>query len=328
MRFSSPRKVSAVLVVVGLVLLWSSAVATAQQDSSALEQRKAKLEVQKLELEARKLELEARKLDDELGLLSKWGQTVLTVFGSVFVGFVAAGASMQIARRNARAAERAARQRAFATLKAARRSQKADLDQATHQKRLESYPGLVTATSPLAIYFPDLTSSTNMKSLDPHTCGAIGCAISKWYFKSGLLLSGEARDAYFRLARALTLASCAEKLYVPHFPDDAKGISAEKVDQYRDLLGIKEPNDETIEKWEFGNPPTASVGEEKLEFEGYRFKDYVLLQTLSSRLRTMLSEDIRSRRRPVGKARDPSARVLDPPFPTSGAGAAPGVSAT
>jgi len=144
-------------------------------------------------------------------------------------------------------------------------------------------------------------------------------------FKSGLLLSSEARDAYFRLARALTLASCAEKLYVPLFPDDGKEISVNRVDVCRDVLGVKDPDDETVERWEFGNPPTAMVVKETTEL--YKFKDYVFLQTLSSRLRTALSEDIRSRRRPAGEAAlEPPPRALKNNPSDSGAKAAPAAS--
>jgi hypothetical protein len=299
-RSSILRKVRTVLVVVGPALLWG-ATATAQQDSAtiqyriggSLQHRKAKLEIQKLGLEINKLSdelavarrneqssqqklgLEVKKLDEDFWFRNKWGPSVVVVV----VGILSVIGSLLVARW--------AR---FATL-----------DQATHTKRLESYPELVAATSPLAIYFPDLGFS---ESLEPRKCGAIGRALSKWYFTSGLLLSTEARDAYFRLARALTLASRAEKeLYVP-FPNDAKEISRKSIHDYRERLGIGEPDDAAIENWKFGIP---QVGEKTLDEEmqkkfEYKFKDYVFLQTLSSRLRTVLSEDISSRRLPEGRS--------------------------
>lgn len=307
-----PRKARVALVVVGLAL-FCGATAGAQQDpdplqqrkAGALQQRKAKLEVERLgsevdklkaEASQQKLEYEVKKIKEEVEGTSKWAPTVVSLLVAavgVFTAILAATSAVRVARRNA-----------LAAMRVARRNQVADLDQATHEKRLECYPKLVTTTSPLAIYFPDLASpiSANTKSLDAHKCGVIGRAISKWYYQSGLLLSIEARDACFRLARALTLASCARDLYVPRFPDDAKEISAESVNDYRRLLGIVDPNDETVEKWEFGKPPTAPIGKTELERDDYKFKDYVFLQTLSSRLRTALSEDLRSRRRLAGSS--------------------------
>ncbi|MGY8662269.1 hypothetical protein Q3C01_07860 [Bradyrhizobium sp. UFLA05-109] len=317
LRSSILRKVRAALVVVGLVLLWG-ATAPAQQDLGTLQQGTAgSLKQRKANLEVAKLKLEAKKLADESLFLNRWGPTVIVVVGGILAGvlsgIIAGNAAIRVARRNAlnnvlvarksaRNNVRVARKNALAALRVARRNQKADLDQATHERRLESYPDLLTATSPLAIYFPNLAfpTSANAGSLDPQTCETIGRAISKWYFGSGLLLSVESRDAYLRLARALTLASCAEKLYVPLFPRDAKEISAKSVDDYRALLDIEEPDDETIEEWEFGNAPTTPAGKKILELDDYKFKDYVFLQTLSSRLRTLLAEDIRSRRRPAG----------------------------
>jgi hypothetical protein len=311
-RSSILRIVRAVLVIVGLVLFWLP-TAAAKQDSDAL--RKAQLEVQRLGLEVeklndelgvakRKLDLEVKKLETDI----YWGPwiPVIGVLGGIVSGLFAAGVAMSVARRTRVGA----------------------LDQATHEKRLESYPELMTATSPLAIYFPDLANPiwANTKSLDSHKCRAMGRAISKWYFNSGLLLSGEARDAYFRLARALTLAADAaadeEILSVPQFPTNAADISVKKLDRYRELLKIK--NDEDVETWKFGtwksDEPQSLWFKIRMAIAGMllrflnipmpidvalpadhpalKYKDYVFLQTLSSRLRTRLSEDLRSRRRP------------------------------
>ncbi len=140
--------------------------------------------------------------------------------------------------------------------------------------------------------------------------------------------SASRRDAYFRLARALTLASSAESLRVPTFRRNAEDISVEKlkkyraklVDEYRAKLtdenraeladeyrvvlaaverldedGAEPPKDEVfddVEHWKFG----CSVPED--DSPEHRFQDYVFLQRLSSALRTMLSEDLCSRRRP------------------------------
>ena len=294
-RFSNFRGVR-ILIVVGLVLSWEAA-ASAQQDWDTLQLRKAALEVDRLtfevdklkrelqhkaELESQKLELEAKKLDRELGW---WGIGLAIASGplvSLLVGAIAAFATVRVAGRNASSA-----------LKVAHRNQIAELDQATHEKRLESYPELMTATSPLAIYFPE-------EPLNQRRCGAIGREISKWYFKSGLLLSGEARDAYFRLAHALTLAAEEKELCVPLVPYGGNEISGEKIKQYRRELfkienptdKVEEPPDKAVENWIFG----PVNGQPKTD--AYKFKDYVFLQTLSSWLRTRLTEDLSSRRRP------------------------------
>ena len=114
-----------------------------------------------------------------------------------------------------------------------------------------------------------------------------------WYFAGGgLILSTEARDAYFRLARALTRASLAAELRVPEFPRDAAEISAENIDRYGTELA-KQFDLSNVEEWGFG-----TSGAEQ-QTTALKFKDFVFLQRLSSTLRTRLSEDLRSRRRPA-----------------------------
>jgi hypothetical protein len=274
-RFSFLGKVRAALIVVGLVLL--GATASAQQDSGALQQRKASslqqrktgsLLQRKANLEIQKLELEAKKLD-------RWGPAIFGVIGAVIGGLFTGGLA------------------AWVTHRVAREKQAADLDQATHEKRLESYQGLLKHTSPFAIHFPEWPSPWHpWRPLDRHKCEQIGQAISKWYFESGLLLSAEARDAYFRLARALTRASSVDDLCVPKSPDDVKKITQKSVEDYRKRFNIEQPNDDRVETWPFGKPSVV------MPSRAYEFKDYVFLQTLSSRLRTRLTEDIRSRRLP------------------------------
>jgi hypothetical protein len=173
----------------------------------------------------------------------------------------------------------------------ARRTRRGALDQSVHNKRLESYPRLVKATARLAIYFPG--GDPPAASLGPKGCGAMGQAMSEWYFDGGgLLLSVEARDAYFRLARALTRASLGGgRLRAPTFPDDAEDVSVAKLDSYRqELAGERDLDD--VESWSFGGPDSEG------DPPARRFRDYVFLQRLSSALRTTLSEDLRGRRRP------------------------------
>ena len=164
------------------------------------------------------------------------------------------------------------------------------LDLETHSARVELYQGLVSAAEPLALYFPPSCGS-GASSLDPSTCLSIGRKMSEWYFeKGGLLLSPEARDAYFTLARALTRASQVKVLAAPRFPDDADSISVASTDAYWKELDNTVFRGKDIETWPFG------------VFEGaaephLKFKDYVFIRKLSSDLRTELTKDIRSRRR-------------------------------
>ena len=78
------------------------------------------------------------------------------------------------------------------TIWGAYRSRFKELDQSVHDKRLESYPRLVKAAAPLAIYFP--AGDLDPWVLGPDDCRAIGRAMSEWYFDGGgLLLSVPAR---------------------------------------------------------------------------------------------------------------------------------------
>jgi len=114
--------------------------------------------------------------------------------------------------------------------------------------------------------------------------------MSKWYFHGGgVLLSDEARNAYFAFVRALTRASQASELRTPTFPDDAPRLSSAILDRFRTELSIN-PTAPPVETWQFGSPVTASEPVEQ-------FRDYVFLQYLSSSLRTELASDIRGRRR-------------------------------
>ena len=225
-----------------------------------VQERRADLEVQKLELEVARLKQESGHLWWRAGAL----------------GIIAGVAS------------------ALLTLWAGRQTRLGALDQAVHEKRLESYPHLVRATSPLALYFPD--RDLDPVSLSADICGDIGRAMSQWYFDGGgLLMSIKSRDTYFKLARALTRASIAETLNVPNFPRDAGDISLEKLNTYRSKLRDSNLDLEDIEHWRYG---CAESRHEIVRQPAHlRFKDYVLLQALSSELRTSLSDDLRGRRR-------------------------------
>lgn len=244
--------VGTVAAVLALALAHMTAVARAQ-DSLALAQQQIELENRKSRLEVRKNELEIEKLEIETLIARQpsreWLPWLLAVATPI--------AAIYIDRRRRRGA----------------------LDQAVHEKRLEVYPQLVQATEPLAIYFPSVRLSRTV-------CAEIGRAMRMWYFGGGgLLMSTEARDAYFKLARALTRASSESTLSVPELPKDVDKISAESLKQFRKDLG----NLDGVEEWVFGK-----TGETDAE----RFQDFVFLQRLSSDLRTKLSQDLSSRRRP------------------------------
>jgi hypothetical protein len=197
------------MLLVSGCILSWSEIATAQEKTSTPESRKADLEVKKLDLEVKKLDLEVKKLGQDIDFQILLA--VLTIVTSVFV--------------------------AFRTLLGA-------LDQSVHEKRLDLYPKLVEATAPLALYFPPVTL------VDGHQCRAMGVAMRTWYFAGGgILLSVEARDAYFKFVEALTKASTKDpqntdpqnagenpKLCVPTCSQYADSIGLEKIDDYRKKL--------------------------------------------------------------------------------------------
>jgi hypothetical protein len=177
------------------------------------------------------------------------------------------------------------------------RARMGSLDQAVHQSRLSAYPGLVKAGARFAIYFPSRPAGAWSWPITPDDCGNVGKAMSKWYYTGGgLLLSRTARDAYFKLARALTRASHAPELRVPKLREDMQKISKKQIDKYRTSLrkAFRSEGFDDVEKWPFGRTWSAA----KEADPGTAFCDYVLLQSLVSDLRTTLSKDLRSRRAP------------------------------
>jgi hypothetical protein len=247
-------------MILGILFLCLDA-ATAQQVQSSPQN--------KTDPELQKLEIEVAKLKKDVG---KW--SLITGAVGLLAVSVSAVASIWVARR--------ARYGAF--------------DQSVHNKRLDSYPQLIKATAPLAVYFPSSCSPT--LSVGRRKCREMGQVMSQWYFGGGgLLLSVEARDAYFRLATALTRASLAENLKVPVFFQDAEYISVEKLKEYRKKLAKKYKLDD-VENWQFGDSDSETGIPSETGTPAYRFRDFVFLQQLSSKLRTRLSEDLRSRRRP------------------------------
>ena len=130
--------------------------------------------------------------------------------------------------------------------------------------------------------------------------------MSHWYFTvGGLLLSSEARDEYFCLARAVTKAFRSDALLAPAWKEYAETIDDHKMNKYRKELGISLKNEwdkqkkQQVESWTFGKLTDEEKKKAAEAAQAYAFKDYVLLQTLSSRLRSALTKDITSRRRPL-----------------------------
>ena len=226
-------------------------------------QRRIDLESERLQLEVAKLGLEVEKLQKDRAELPAW---VTGTIAGLLGGLLGTGATVWIARKTRRG----------------------ELEKAVHDKRLESYPKLVWAGAPLAVYFPNVKEST---PVDPEQCHQIGENLSRWYFSGGgLLLSIEARNAYFKLARALTRAANSNRLWCPTFPADADDISLERLREYRALLSRQNDLND-VENWCFG----ADLAETTA---AHRFRDYVFLQELASQLRSQLAEDLGARRRP------------------------------
>ena len=239
---------------------------------AAATQPAASADPRRVELELQKLQLEIERLRDRPA--PWWMSGVL----GVVVGVGSTVGAVWVARRN----------------------QLGALDQSVHDQRLKTYPALVQAAERLAIYFPPYTDSEPM---GPQQCEKMGRAMSLWYFrKGGLLLSEDSRPAYFLLARALTRASLAGRLNAPLFPRDAGAISSKNLDRYRYELGFPKAADEAyVEQWIFGQTTAREMSYAET------FRDYVFLQWLSSTLRTTLSEDLRSRRRPAARESDDSS---------------------
>jgi len=254
-----------------------------KQGNDATKAYKQQLELEKLELEIKKLSNQGAWQDfwEELPIPVKLMGVILPTFGAYIV-----------ARRQILGAR----------------------DQAVHEARLKAYPKLVRATASLAIYFPD---TFQLVPIGPKDCATMGRKLSAWYFQhGGLLLSRNSRSAYFRLATALTRASKAPSLHVPPLQDyglfsnkeeQDKYLSKDRLDEYRTCLeedyGI---NVRTLklEDWKFGgedevNPRESCVCTTDAKKRAWKFRDYIVLQQLSSLLRTELTKDLRSREKPI-----------------------------
>jgi hypothetical protein len=190
------------------------------------------------------------------------------------------------------------------------RDRLAQLKQAVHEKRLASYPKVVTAAKPLALYFSPFEESTAVDIRQE--LKKMGVTMRTWYLEGGgLLLSEEARDAYFLLARALTRACAAQgKLRFPESGDWLE-VSREKLRRYEKELELpkvtallawqkthdgKRHKPKSVEQWSFAEIPPYRI---KPECPASKFSDFVYLQRLASHLRTELAQDLHVRRKPA-----------------------------
>jgi len=188
------------------------------------------------------------------------------------------------------------------------------------------------------LFFPELTetkliisdsASTPQLKLNQEDCRKMGREMTEWYYGGGgILLSQDALKAYFRLARALTLACYKSELKTPDFAkeSDVKLIFPKNIDKYRSKLNftksrnnsrwvawpragardnddIIEDNDDIIERrLELNEGGSGDkVGGEQTD--AMRFEDFVFLNMLSSRLRSALVNDLRGRAPPDAQLR-------------------------
>jgi hypothetical protein len=253
-------------------IAYSQEPTTVPQDTAKLElnAKRLQLEIEKLELENAKLKLEAEQLPWLRGWLpAPWIAPAVALAGVL----VSAVVSILVAWLTAR------------------RTRWGTFDLALVEQRLERYPELVAAAEFLALYFPQ-----NMVSKEE--CKQAGNKLRTSYLGgTGILLSKQARDKYFMLADTLTRASKAQKLNVPKIEDYPEWISQSKIKQYSKKLHVYQPKATHVRTWEFGKIP-QKMSDKAVDQAAEKFRDFVLLQVLASRLRTELTKDLGGRRRP------------------------------
>lgn len=264
-----------------LACLAAATLSVGQSSPSEPAQVADEASLRRAQLQKLQLEIDSLKRAEAVPLWLSVGGSLVT---GMLIGLVSAGSAFYAAYRGRLTTVELANEELHARIDLAHRERIAALDRTVHEKRLEAYTGLVAATEPLALLFPPAAM------LSPCICEGMGNRLRAWYFQQGgLLMTKESRQAYFALGRALTRAARADRLAAPHFPADSLRVSVELVDQYRDTLGTRLDD---VEGWQFGI--TAADSAPAAE----RFRDYVFLQRLSSRLRSVLANDMESRRPP------------------------------
>jgi hypothetical protein len=181
----------------------SWAIAQCQQVNEELPSSKIELEVIKLQEEIRKFRADAKNTNFDV---TKWL--------SFIVGFLGLFSAAWVALANRRGSTNAE----------------------VHKKRMEIYPNLIAATAPLALFFPHEVR-TRKSALSAKECEKMGRALSEWYFTmGGALMSKNTRGMYFRLVRALTLASSVPLLCADNFRLKAEQVSVDKFNGYRSSM--------------------------------------------------------------------------------------------
>ena len=305
----------------------SGAATLSEIEREELEKQKLQREIQKLEDELSSLNLVLRVANALVPLM--------VVLVSVLVGFFLNKRlnDLKVAEDSRRETVRLAEERRQTTEERA-----ANQFSALIEDRARSYAQAYANLSPTALFFPrfdgepnasdprsdglELAESKPVPSQSPtpkpsqsrskeslqftkDDCVRMGGQLSSWYFSAGGLLMTEAsRDAYFTLMEALRRAATASgELAVQTVGQHAQRISLTLITAYRQSLAKKgypvfekleanqpvKPAD--VDRWEFGRIA--------MDDDAEQFKDFVLIQTLASRFRTSLTDDIGSRKPPA-----------------------------
>jgi hypothetical protein len=303
------------LVLLGIAL---PPAADAQQTKAkpeaprATAQEKLKLEVDRLHKEIGKLEAETAnlknserqaaeiaKLQAEAKSLPPWYLSSV----SVLVGFFGAALT------------------GWFGLRSALKERVGTFDMKLYEERSKAYGSMITATRAFAIHFPE-------RFVDRDVCAETGRLLRAQFFApTGWLLTVDARRRYMTLLHALTRAAHAERLNVPSSDDHyAMWISEPQLDEYRSILRLtpkkrrvlgfsftldvrtarRRAKDEMkrCTEHQFGKAQNeqlpGKLANEKPDVRNRAaaelFRDYVVLQFASSRLRTQLGRDVSARR--------------------------------
>ena len=295
---------------------------------------RAKLEKQKLEHEIARLDKELSSLTWAL----QWANaltplTVVVVGGMVGFFFNRRLNDLQEAEESRRQAQSLAEQRRQTAEERA-----ANQFSALTEDRARSYARAYEHLSPTALYFahfdadppasdptldgpalaqtrasssgsatfePAPSRSRESLQLDKDDCARMGRRLSSWYFGTGgLLMTKTSRDAYFNLMEALRRAvTDPAELAVQTVEQHNKLISMPMITDYRLRLAKKRYS--VFDQLERNQPiMPADIGQWKFgrtaaDDDAEQFKDFVLIQTLASRFRTALTDDIGSRTPPA-----------------------------
>ena len=269
-----------------------SASATTPAD---LERQGERARIEHQRLESDRLRVEIDKLKAETRDMQPWYGSLLGSLLGVVFGF--AGIVVP----------------SWFGLKAAMKARLGVFDTRLYEERLKAYGAMVAATKALALHFPE-------HFVDQDVCARAGRLLRHEFFGlTGTLLTDAARRRYMALSHALTQAARAERLNVPSSDDDyARWVSDAQLVMYRRILRLTVGPDgkELDAKAEmvrcaghrFGELLDAAqrqllAGEPNPDEPGPAdraaaelFRDFVVLQFASSRLRTELGRDISGRR--------------------------------